>query len=115
MADPLKASKNEAGLGSTPIGHAAAQTKSPVQQGLIAMIGPVIDTIIICTMTALVIIMTGVWNNGLTGAELTSIAFNVGIPGSGMLIIGIGIIFFAFSTSLGWCYYGEKCIEDKQA
>ncbi|GAB6099017.1 sodium:alanine symporter family protein [Halanaerocella petrolearia] len=102
---------NEAGLGSAPIAHAAAKTDSPVRQGLVAMLGTIIDTIIICTLTTLTIVVTGVWNNGLTGAEMTTEAFNVGMPGPGGLIIGVGIIFFAFSTALGWCYYGEKCIE----
>ncbi len=102
---------NEAGLGSAPIAHAAARTKSPVRQGLIAMTGTVIDTLIICSLTTLTIIMTGVWDSGLTGATLTTEAFNVGMPGPGGFVIGIGIIFFAFSTSLGWCYYGEKCVE----
>jgi len=102
---------NEAGLGSAPIAHAAAKTDNPVRQGLIAMLGTLIDTIIICSLTTLTIIMTGVWNNGMTGAALTTEAFNVGMPGPGGLVIAIGIIFFAFSTTLGWCYYGEKCIE----
>ncbi|WP_018249970.1 alanine/glycine:cation symporter family protein [Orenia marismortui] len=102
---------NEAGLGSAPIAHAAAKTNNPVRQGLIAMLGTFIDTIIICSLTTLTIIMTGVWNSGETGAALTTKAFNVGMPGPGGLVIGIGIIFFAFSTALGWCYYGEKCIE----
>ncbi len=102
---------NEAGLGSAPIAHAAAKTNEPVRQGLIAMLGTFIDTILICSLTTLTIIMTGVWNQGLTGAALTTKAFDVGIAGFGGLVIGIGIIFFAFSTALGWCYYGEKCIE----
>ena len=102
---------NEAGLGSTPIVHAAAKTKDPVRQGLIAMLGPMIDTLIICTMTALVIIVTGVWNSGQVGAPLSSLAFTTGLPGPGGYIVSFGIILFAFTTILGWSYYGERCAE----
>ncbi|MBM7623909.1 alanine/glycine:cation symporter family protein [Sporohalobacter salinus] len=102
---------NEAGVGSAPIAHASAKTNSPVRQGLIAMTGTFIDTILICTLTTLTIVVTGVWDSGLTGAALTTEAFNVGMPGPGGFLIGIGIIFFAFSTALGWCFYGEKCVE----
>lgn len=102
---------NEAGLGSAPIAQAAAQTEAPAQQGLIAMLDTFIDTIIVCTFTGLVIISTGAWSSGLNGAELTSEAFNKGLPGPGGFIVSFGIIFFAFSTILGWSYYGEKCLE----
>lgn len=105
---------NEAGLGSAPIAAAAAKTKSPVKQGLITMTGTFFDTIIICTMTGLALIVTGVWNNvALEGAELTTEAFKLGIPIAylGKYIVNIGLIFFAFTTILGWNYYGERCIE----
>lgn len=102
---------NEAGLGSAPIAQAAAKTEAPAQQGLIAMLDTFIDTIIVCTFTGLVIISTGAWSSGLNGAALTSEAFNKGLPGPGGFIVSLGIIFFAFSTILGWSYYGEKCLE----
>lgn len=103
---------NESGLGSSPIAAAAAQTKDPVTQALVSMTQTFIDTIVICSMTGLVLIVTGVWNNGKTGAELTSIAFSQGLPGEwGNLIVALGLILFAYSTILGWCYYGEKSIE----
>ncbi|GAB6137202.1 alanine/glycine:cation symporter family protein [Halanaerobaculum tunisiense] len=102
---------NEAGVGSAPIAHASAKTSSPVRQGLIAMTGTFLDTIVVCSLTTIAIVITGVWDSGLTGAELTTKAFTVGIPGPGGLIIGIGIIFFAYSTALSWCFYGEKCTE----
>ena len=101
---------NESGLGSAPIAAAAAQTKHPVIQALVSMTQTFIDTIVICTMTGLVLILTGAWNSGKTGAELTSYAFDLGIPG-GEYIVTIGLILFAYSTILGWCYYGEKSIE----
>jgi alanine or glycine:cation symporter, AGCS family len=100
---------NEAGLGSTPIAHAAARTNDPVQQGMISMLGPLIDTLIICTMTALVIVVTGVWNSGETGAPLSSLAFTFGLPGPGGYIVSFGLMIFAFTTILGWSYYGERC------
>lgn len=102
---------NEAGLGSAPIAHGAAQTKEPVREGLVAMLGPFIDTIMICTMTALVIVMTGAFTSGETGADLTAKAFNTGLPGWGGYIVAIGIIFFAFSTAVSWSYYGDRCID----
>ncbi|MCD5415259.1 MAG: sodium:alanine symporter family protein [Clostridiales bacterium] len=102
---------NEAGLGSAPIAHAAAQTDHGVRQGLWGIFEVFADTIIICTLTALVIISTGVWNSGLTGASLTTEAFNTGLAGTGGVIVAIGILFFAFSTVLSWAYYGEKCSE----
>ena len=102
---------NEAGLGSTPIVHAAAKTNNPVRQGMIAMLGPMIDTLIICTMTALVIVVTGVWNSGQVGAPLSSLAFTTGLPGPGGYIVSFGLMLFAFTTILGWSYYGERCAE----
>jgi len=102
---------NEAGLGSAPIAHAAARTNNPVQQGMIAMLGTFIDTIIICTMTALVIILTGAWTSGETGAALSMQAFASGLPGFGSTIVSLGLAIFAFTTVLGWSYYGERSAE----
>jgi len=102
---------NEAGLGSAPIAHGAAQTKEPVREGLVAMLGPFIDTLTICTMTGLVIILTGAHETGLTGADLTAKGFNSGLPGPGGYIVAIGIILFAFSTAISWSYYGDRCID----
>ncbi|SNS34468.1 alanine or glycine:cation symporter, AGCS family [Anaerovirgula multivorans] len=102
---------NEAGLGSAPIAHAAAKTDHPVRQGLWGIFEVFADTIVICTLTALTIISTGVWTSGETGAALTTAAFNTGLPGPGGVIVAIGILFFAFSTILSWAYYGEKCAE----
>ncbi len=101
---------NESGLGSAPIAAAAAQTKSPVTQALVSMTQTFIDTLVVCTMTGLVLILTGVWSIGETGAELTTMAFSAGMPG-GAHIVTIGLVLFAYSTILGWCYYGEKSIE----
>jgi AGCS family alanine or glycine:cation symporter len=101
---------NESGLGSAPIAAAAAQTKHPVTQALVSMTQTFIDTIVVCTMTGLVIIMTGAWSSGDTGAELTSLAFRAGFTG-GAYIVTVGLILFAYSTILGWSYYGEKSIE----
>ncbi|NOQ88267.1 MAG: amino acid carrier protein, partial [Gammaproteobacteria bacterium] len=102
---------NEAGLGSAPIAHAAACTDSPVRQGNIAMLGTFIDTIIICTITGLVIISSGVWSEGQTGASLSSAAFESALPGVGSYIVTIGLSIFAFTTILGWSFYSEKCVE----
>lgn len=101
---------NESGLGSAPIAAAAAQTKTPASQALVSMTQTFIDTLVVCTMTGLVLILTGAWSSGETGAELTTIAFAQGMPG-GAYVVTIGIILFAYSTILGWCYYGEKSIE----
>ncbi len=101
---------NEAGLGSAPIAHAAAQTNDPVRQGMIAMLGTFIDTILVCTMTALVIILTGAWTSGETGASLSTLAYGQGIAG-GNYIVTIGLVIFAFTTLIGWSYYGERCAE----
>ena len=101
---------NEAGLGSAPIAAAAAKTKYPVKQGLISMTGTFIDTIIICTMTGLAIVLTGSFNSGLEGAAMTTFAFENGLPFAiiGKYIVNIGLIFFAFTTIIGWNYYGER-------
>lgn len=101
---------NEAGLGSAPIAHAAATTDHPVRQGLWGVFEVFVDTIIICSLTALVIITSGVWETGMTGAALTTEAFNSSLPGGGY-IVAIGIVLFAFSTIVGWEYYGERCCE----
>jgi len=102
---------NEAGLGSAPIAHAAARTNDPVQQGMVGMLGTFIDTIIICTMTALVIILTGSWTSGETGAALSMLAFNTALPETGGVVVSLGLAVFAFTTVLGWSYYGERCAE----
>ena len=102
---------NEAGLGSAPIAHAAATTTSPVRQGTIAMLGTFIDTIIICTITGLVIVVSGAWTGGENGASLTAAAFESSLPGIGGYIVTFGISLFAFTTLLGWSFYGEKCVE----
>lgn len=99
---------NEAGLGSAPIAHAAAECKGPASQGLVAMLGTFIDTIIVCTFTALVILTTGAWTSGKTGAELTSLAFETALPGVGSEIIAIALAVFAFTTLIGWSYYCER-------
>ena len=100
---------NEAGLGSAPIAHAAAKTNSPVKQGAIAMLGTFFDTIIICSLTAIVIVISGAWQSGDNGAVLTSNAFVFGLPVIGESIITISLILFAFTTIIGWSYYGERC------
>ena len=102
---------NESGLGSAPIAAAAAQTREPVRQGLISMTGTFLDTIIVCTMTGIVLVLTGAWNNPeLAGATVTNYAFAQGLGASiGATIVTVGLLFFAFTTILGWCYYGERC------
>ncbi len=102
---------NEAGLGSAPIAHASAQTKDPVRQGLIAMLGTFIDTLIICSITGLVIITSGLWTGGESGAALTSAAFAEALPGVGNYLVAISLAIFAFTTILGWSVYGERCAE----
>ncbi len=105
---------NESGLGSAAIAHAAAQTNSPVRQGVIAMLGTFIDTLVVCSMTALVILTSGAWTltgaggGGLTGVVLTSAAFQSSMPG-GQYIVTVALAVFAFTTILGWSYYGERC------
>jgi AGCS family alanine or glycine:cation symporter len=101
---------NEAGLGSAPIAHAAASNNSPVNQGLIAMLGTFIDTIIVCSITGLAIISSGAWTSGESGAALTSLAFETSLPGIGGSLIAISLSIFAFTTILGWSFYGEKCM-----
>ncbi len=102
---------NEAGLGSAAIAHAAAQTRDPVRQGLVAMLGTFIDTIVVCSITGLAIISSGVWNSGETGAALTTLAFETSLPGIGGYMIPVALAIFAFTTILGWSFYGEKCVE----
>lgn len=99
---------NEAGLGTTPIAMATGKTNEPVRGGLVAMNGPLLDTIIVCTMTALVILTTGVWETGATGSELTTMAFNTAVPHLGKLAVTLSLIFFSFSSAIGWSYYGER-------
>ena len=103
---------NESGLGSAPMAAAAAKTDSCVKQGLISMTGTFFDTIIICTMTGLALILTGAWQTDLAGAAMTTHAFAVGLDSGtvGPLLVSIGLIFFAFTTILGWNYYGERCV-----
>ncbi len=102
---------NEAGLGSAPIAHAAAKTDSPVRQGTVAMLGTFLDTIIVCSITGLVIVITGAWTGGETGASLSAAAFEIALPGYGGYIVTLGLTLFAFTTLLGWSFYGEKCVE----
>lgn len=105
---------NEAGLGSAPIAAAAAVTDAPAQQGLVSMMGTFIDTIVICTMTGLVIVITGSWNVGLEGVAVTTRAFQLGLPipsEAASFILMVCLVFFAFTTILGWNYYSEKCLE----
>jgi alanine or glycine:cation symporter, AGCS family len=102
---------NEAGLGSAPMVHAAAQTDHPVRQGLYGIFEVFVDTVLICSMTGLVILVTGTWNSGETGAALSARAFEVGLPGSwGDIVVTSGIVLFSFSTLVGWSYYGETGI-----
>lgn len=101
---------NEAGLGSAPIAHAAAETNSPVKQGTIAMLGTFIDTLVVCTMTGLVLIVSGVWSGEQAGAAMTLSAFDANLPFGGE-ILTLCIVLFAFTTMLGWSYYGERCAE----
>ncbi len=102
---------NESGLGSAPVVAAAARTKNPMTQGLISMTQTFIDTIVICSLTGFVIIMTGTWQTNLNGASLTSAAFSAGIPSIGNYIVLVTLVLFAFSTIIGWSYYGEKFLE----
>ena len=106
---------NEAGLGSAPIAAAAAQTKEPVRQGLVSMTGTFIDTIVICTLTGLSIVLTGAWQvEGLEGVEVTTYAFQQGLPFPPVVssfVLMLCLVFFAFTTILGWDYYSERCLE----
>lgn len=105
---------NEAGLGSAPIAAAAAQVEEPARQGLISMMGTVIDTLVICTMTGLCIVITGAWDMGLDGVTVTDKAFQMGLPLPDQLcsfLLMVCLVFFAFTTILGWDYYSERCLE----
>ena len=103
---------NESGMGSAPIVAAAARTNHPSKQALVSMTGTFIDTLIVCSVTAMAISSTGVWTSGETGVALTIQAFTAGLPGYwGKLLVTLGTITFAFSTILAWEYYGEKCFE----
>lgn len=99
---------NEAGLGSAPIAHAAARTNQPIQQGMIAMLGTFIDTLLVCTMTGLVIVIMDVLPSGVSGASLTTMAFSQAMPG-GELVVTVALCLFAFTTMIGWSFYGERC------
>ncbi|GIU12321.1 sodium:alanine symporter family protein [Shewanella sp. MBTL60-007] len=101
---------NEAGLGSAPIAHAAAQTNNPVAQGLVAMLGTFIDTLVVCSITGLAIIVSGAWTSGENGAALTSFAFSHAFP-MGNYVVAIALSIFAFTTILGWSFYCEKCVQ----
>lgn len=102
---------NESGLGSAPIAAAAAKTKEPVEQGLISMTGTFIDTLIICSLTGLTILVTGVWNSDFNGVRLTQAAFSTIFSSFGPVLLTIFLVLFAFTTILGWNYYGERCFE----
>ena len=100
---------NEAGMGSAPIAAAAANTDHPVRQALVSMTGTFLDTIVVCSITGIVLVMGNMYMDGETGAALTTHTFDKLLPGPGGWIVTFGLIFFAYSTILGWCYYGEKC------
>ena len=102
---------NESGLGSAPIVAAAAKTKWSAEQGLISMTGTFIDTIIICTLTGLSLVVSGVWCGPLNGAAMTESAFTMAFPAFGSILLLVGLVLFAFTTILGWNYYGERCVE----
>ena len=102
---------NESGLGSAPIVAAAAKTKWAAEQGLVSMTGTFIDTIIICTLTGLSLVVSGVWCGPLNGAAMTESAFTMAFPAFGSILLLVGLVLFAFTTILGWNYYGERCVE----
>jgi AGCS family alanine or glycine:cation symporter len=104
---------NEAGLGSSAMAHAAARTNEPPREGLVAMLEPFVDTLIICSMTGLAIVVTGVYEIADAGdsTSVTAMAFTAGLGGAGTWILGISIVLFAFSTMLSWSYYGDRCAE----
>lgn len=102
---------NEAGIGSAPIAHSAARTKEPVREGTVALLEPFIDTVVICTMTALVINITGLWTDELSGVDLTAGALDQAIPGLGTYFIPVAVSLFAFSTMISWSYYGERSVD----
>lgn len=102
---------NEAGLGSSPMAHAAAKTNEPVREGLVAMLEPFIDTLVICTMTGLVIVVSGAWEvrpEELKGAAFTAFAFSESLGSGGAIVVGLGLALFAFSTIIAWSYYGDR-------
>lgn len=102
---------NEAGLGSSPMAHAAAKTQEPVREGLVAMMEPFVDTLVICSMTGLVIVVTGAYltaDSNTVGAALTAYAFSQSMGDGGAVIVGFGLILFAFSTMIAWSYYGDR-------
>jgi AGCS family alanine or glycine:cation symporter len=100
---------NEAGLGSAPIAHAAAKTNSPVRQGTIAMLGTFIDTLVVCSVTGLVIVVSGEWTTGISGGSLTAAAFASAMP-AGDIVVSVALGIFAFTTLIGWSYYGGRCV-----
>lgn len=102
---------NEAGLGSAPIAHSAAATDEPVREGAVAVLEPFIDTVVICTMTALVILISGAYTEDANGVNLTAIAFDSGIPGFGKYFVPLAVSLFAYSTLLSWSYYGERAVD----
>jgi AGCS family alanine or glycine:cation symporter len=102
---------NEAGLGSAPIAHASAATDNPVRQGTVAMLGTFIDTLVVCSITGLAIVVTDAWTSGETGAALSSMAFEHALPGVGAYVVSFGLAVFAFTTILGWSVYSERCVE----
>jgi alanine or glycine:cation symporter, AGCS family len=103
---------NESGLGSAGIAAAAAQTSQPVRQALVSMTQTFIDTLVVCTMTGLCLLVTGAWQSGLAGAPLSQLAFESGLPGQwGSWIVSISLAMFAFSTIIGWSYYGDRSVE----
>jgi len=104
---------NEAGLGTAPIAAAAAKTDAPAKQALVSMTGTFIDTIVVCSITGLALVIGGLYagQGGLTGAALTTQTFERLLPGPGGWVVTIGLVFFSFSTILGWSYYGEKCTQ----
>jgi AGCS family alanine or glycine:cation symporter len=100
---------NEAGLGTAGIAQAAGMSNDPVRSGLIGMMGTFFDTIVVCSMTGLVIVVSGAWQSGETGAALTQLAFQTAMPGAGGEVVAIALAIFALTTILGWSYYGERC------
>lgn len=100
---------NEAGIGTAPIAAAAAKTNRPEEQALVSMTGTFLDTIVVCSVTGIVLVMGNQYNQGITGAALTSNSFEAMLPGVGSWVVTVGLMFFAYSTILGWSYYGEKC------
>ncbi|MDW7759965.1 MAG: sodium:alanine symporter family protein [Acidobacteriota bacterium] len=102
---------NEAGLGSAPIAHAAAQTPSPVHQGIMGIGEVFIDTIVVCTITALINLSTGMWMSGLNGTAMTAASFSKTLPFVGGLVVGLSSFFFGYTTLIGWYYYGEQCMK----